>query len=301
MSEKERKKRKLSRLNRHFFPEKQSTIEKTGGEVIYQIYLDSYFVLNFWMNLLVLFLCRILLHKRVQKKRLFAAAFWGTLIQCIILLLPAGGGRIKLILGFGGVMAVVIRILFLPEGIRAYTKIFLALCGSAFFLGGGMKAVRNFFSLAEPSFSGLFFLGLVCVAVFSLVLSEFWAKRGENRVRVRLFFAGGMSFSCLALVDTGNSLREPISGEPVSLIEKNALSGREEGFLSSKFRIVPFHSVGQPAGLIEAYRIERMEVEQDGEWINIREPFIGLVKETISAQKSYQMILHPEVLEKQEE
>ena len=113
--------------------------------------------------------------------------------------------------------------------------------------------------------------------------------------------AGGGEFSCLALVDSGNSLKEPISREPVSLVEKTALAGKEKGFLPSKFRIVPFHSVGQPEGLIEAYRIERMEVEWEESWISIREPFIGLVNGVISSRKNYQMILHPEVLEKQEE
>ena len=101
----------------------------------------------------------------------------------------------------------------------------------------------------------------------------------------------------LALIDSGNGLVEPISQSPVSLVEKRALAEVEDGFLPERFRLVPFHSIGQSKGLLESYGIEWMEIKQEGEWKRIEAPVIGLTGGRISAKENYQMILHPALLE----
>ena len=60
------------------------TIVFTGGDDIYQIYIDTYFLFNFWMNLWVLFLCRFLLHSKVSKKRIWVAALGASLGEVLV-------------------------------------------------------------------------------------------------------------------------------------------------------------------------------------------------------------------------
>lgn len=252
------------------------------------------------MNLLVLFLCNFILQKKVLKKKIVVAAFCVTLLQCILLLLPAGGAKIKQILGFGGGVTVTIWMLFKPRGIDACMKVLFALCGGAIILGGTIRIIRIFFGFLPLSFWYLWFWGSVGFFLIRMIWSRFWPRKSRIYVQVKLFFTEEESINCLALVDSGNSLLEPISKEPVSLIEKCALGEQERRLMESTFRIVPFHSVGQSAGLIEAYRIRSMEICKDGEWIKVDHPFIGIVKDILSTQKSYQMILHPEIVEKVE-
>lgn len=193
-------------------------------------------------------------------------------------------------------MAASIWMLFRPRSLEAWMKILTALCSAAFLLGGGLQLMENLFF--GENFPFFILAGSACglALLFRNRMKKFWEKKNTNFVRVKLLLSEGCSFSLLALVDSGNSLREPISGSPVSLVEKRVLIKGEENLLPCRFRVVPFHSVGRQKGLMEAYKIEGMEIEQDGEWKRIKEPFIGIVSETISAKKHYQMILHPELL-----
>ena len=54
------------------------------------------------MNLWVLFLCRFLVHSKVKTTRIVAASFWAAFGEALILCIPGGRGRLKLILGFAG-------------------------------------------------------------------------------------------------------------------------------------------------------------------------------------------------------
>ncbi|MGN1313652.1 MAG: sigma-E processing peptidase SpoIIGA [Lachnospiraceae bacterium] len=295
------KKNPFPKLNRQFFQRKKSTIEETGGDIIYRIYLDSYFVLNFWMNLWVLFLCKSILLKRLALGRLMGTAFLSTVLQCLVLLFPVGSSSIKLLAGFGGVMSLSIWLLFRPRTKAMWLKVLAAVCISAMLLGGALQLAANLFYGQNITPVEVLVLSGSFTLMVKILVGRYWKRKGDSFVRVELILPGGESFSFRALVDSGNSLREPISKKPVSLVEKQAVSGAKSGFWPSNFRPVPFHSVGRQGGLMEAYKIERMEIWQEGEVKVIAEPFIGLVEGVISAGKAYQMILHPALLENEEE
>ena len=99
-----------------------------------------------------------------------------------------------------------------------------------------------------------------------------------------------------ALVDSGNGLIDPISKIPVSIVEERVIGRYREELKEEKFRLIPFHSVGNDSGILEAYFIEKMEIENEGENKIIKHPIIAITKDTISANKNYQMILHPNIL-----
>ena len=63
-----------------------------------------------------------------------------------------------------------------------------------------------------------------------------------------------------------------------------------------KIRIIPFHSVGNKNGILEAYFIEKLEIKRDGESEVIYQPMIAVTKDVISENERYQMILHPELI-----
>lgn len=297
MSNQQRKKSDIFAWNRHFSYTRGSTIGETGGDTIYQIYLDSYFVLNFWMNLWVLFLCKIFVHRAVSCHKIIGITFFATLIQCVILLVPMGNAYIKLILGFGMVVAGSVWLVFRPSTLKQYYRMLLSCYIAALVLGGSLQTIENLFF-----FDGLSFLNLIGVSallgiLFFRVAGRIKERKKRSFVQVRLIFPNEENCMVRALVDSGNSLTDPISGKAVSLVEKRALTGITGGLLPSRFRVVPFHSVGCREGLLEAYGIEKLEVEQDGEWKQIDRPVIGIINETISAKEKYQMILHPALLD----
>ena len=81
---------------------------------------------------------------------------------------------------------------------------------------------------------------------------------------------GDKSASLIALKDTGNTLRDPLTGEPV-LVVSASIAGRLTGLteqqlknpletLSSRIvpglRLIPYHSIGNAGGFLLAKRFE---------------------------------------------
>lgn len=243
----------------------------------------------------MLFLCKIFVHRSVLLIRLVAVSFVTTLLQCLALLVT-GNPQLKLLLGFGGIMAFSVWLLFRPIGKERYIRTLTCAYMAAFLMGGSLQIMENLFSLPRLSFLNLSSMAALCGLLIRHQANRFQKKKEECLVPVRLFLSGQKEVELLALIDSGNSLTEPISKSPVSLVEKRALAEVREGLLPRCFRVIPFHSIGQPGGLLEGYMIEGMAVKQEGEWERIKEPIIGLTEERVSTKQRYQMILHPALL-----
>ena len=92
----------------------------------------------------------------------------------------------------------------------------------------------------------------------------------------------GMKVSLTALVDTGNTLRDPVSGMPVLVVEDAVarqllqLSAEQVAHpvetlaMARKpgLRLIPYSAVGQQAGLLLGIRADRVQIDgKDVEWI----------------------------------
>lgn len=105
----------------------------------------------------------------------------------------------------------------------------------------------------------------------------------------------GQKKCCIkGMIDTGNGLRDPVTNEPVSILDrKTAMKflGEEK---MGKIRYVPYHSIGKREGVLPVVRIDKMCVENDEiHWI--KNPLIGISEEEITAEDTYQMILNPDI------
>lgn len=81
---------------------------------------------------------------------------------------------------------------------------------------------------------------------------------------MRLFYRGEQR-EFKALADSGNRLREPVSGRPVSVVYVGDL----KGFCDSVDGVVyiPYRAVGTRAGLLPAVIFEKMEIVwEKGRW-----------------------------------
>ena len=270
------------------------TIEPIGGDSIYQIYIDTYFLFNFWMNLWVLFLCRFLLHSKVKTVRIIMASLLAAFGEVGILCVPIGGGSSKLILGFGTVTALVVAWLFRPESLKHYYKLLIYAYLSALILGSALLVLETVLGNRRLSFTTW---GSLMVFMFILVKKIYIRISAKSDFcEVSLVLSEQESCVLTALVDSGNGLVEPISKCPVSLVEERVLKTHTKSLQEEKFRLIPFHSVGNEKGILEAYFIEKMEIRKDGEIILIKNPIIAITKDVISENEKYQMILHPELI-----
>ncbi len=270
------------------------TIEPIGGDSIYQIYIDTYFLFNFWMNLWVLFLCRFLLHSKVKALRIIAASSLAALGEAAILCFPIGNGNLKLILGFGTVTALVVAWLFRPGSLRYYYKILIYCYLSALILGSVLLILQTAMKKTELSVTtggGLMVILFVLIKRICIKINK-----KSDFCQVTLVLSEQEQCNLMALIDSGNGLVEPISRNPVSLVEERVIGQYKKFLKEERFRLVPFHSVGNEKGILEAYFIDKIEIRKDGEIILIKNPIIAITKDVISANERYQMILHPELI-----
>lgn len=122
----------------------------------------------------------------------------------------------------------------------------------------------------------------------------------------------------MGLVDTGNELKEPLTGRPVVVAEVAALAGLlpvalveavagstldwdllehlPDGW-TDLFRLVPFRSVGRPAGLLLAFLPDRLAVRvRGGDCWKPVEGLVALVGEPLHPDGAYRALLPPSLL-----
>ncbi|MBQ3105155.1 MAG: sigma-E processing peptidase SpoIIGA [Lachnospiraceae bacterium] len=243
----------------------------------------------FW----VLVLCRALLHSHVKTGKLGIAAFFMSLGQCVLLLLPFGGAFVKLFVGYPGLSLVGLYYIFRPRDGICLVKLSAAAYFGAVLLGGSLILFERWTGNTSGIFLYLPLLagGVVYGLYVLLRLTENYGSLPV--VEAELVISETVVLRVYALWDSGNGLREPVSGSPVSLVEKEVMEPYREFLAPETCRVVPYHSIGCKKGILQSFIIERMRIAREGEWLEILRPVIGITEESISVGGEYRMILHP--------
>ena len=126
------------------------------------------------------------------------------------------------------------------------------------------------------------------IEIFLVVL----VKRSQKDVSITSLYqvtllVDGNRINVIGLADTGNSLTEPITGKPVSVIQAEELKE-----IPDKILLVPYNSVGKERGLMRAFVADNMIVNGR----TVEKPIIGIHKGSFGGNNRYQLILHPKIL-----
>lgn len=142
---------------------------------------------------------------------------------------------------------------------------------------------------------------LVCVLLTWIIgnVAVVWLNQMKrvrlDKCHVRLFYANKV-VEADAIIDTGNSLREPISGNSVSVIERNAMEPiLKEKAGKTDVCIIPYHSIGR-RGILYGIKLTKMEIVKGEETIVKDNPVVAVYKGTLNLGKGCQMILNPDIL-----
>lgn len=144
-------------------------------------------------------------------------------------------------------------------------------------------------------------------------------KRERLIIRVELFF-DGRSLSLDALVDTGNSLKDPLTNAPVVITEysmmkellpeeirrifescgENDLNAIAEIMTVSKwasrFRLIPFKSLGRENGMLVGFKPDGLTIIDNGRKIQANSTIIAIYRKNLSKDGEYSALVHPELL-----
>ena len=255
----------------------------------YEIYVDVLFLVNFMMDYILLLVVKKMKSCNTSHGRICLGAFLGAFLTILIIVLPIPYAAIKFILFHTVVNTCMILIGLKIKDLRLFLHAMILLYIGSFLLGGILGVFQQYVKIGS-----LFFA--VAVGGYYMVLG-IWKfilllqKRNLYYCEVDLFL-GQNSSRMKALIDTGNGLRSPVDGRPVSILDKKAAKAFMGELSVKDIRYIPYYSIGKKQGVLLAVQIDKMCVYQDTE-VWIEKQLIAISEEAISASREYEIILNP--------
>lgn len=163
-----------------------------------------------------------------------------------------------------------------------------------------IKSGVVYFDLPQKLFVPFFIMSYIGVTLFMKIVQYRKAKRRY----VITIEHNGKKVTVTALFDSGNQLREPVTGKCVSILEwdkARELLGAEYDFKSlvnhseeEKLWAVPYRSVGNKSGIMSAFLADRIDIPEEKKVIE--KTFIGICDMRLSVNNEYNALLNAALL-----
>ncbi len=295
------------------------------------IYLDIVFFENVLMNYIIIFTTGVVIKDKLKKFRIFIGSCIGAVYTIVMYLniIPIYSNFImKLILSF-----TIVYIAFKPKSLKKFIKDLTIFYLVSFVFGGCVFALMYFLQpkmaqIRNGVFVGAYPLkiavigGIVAFVIlqisFKIVKTKLTKKDMIYSIEV---FIDGKSTNIKGLLDTGNLLKDPISGFPVIVVEHKSLysvipkgilnnlnkiiggdidelSGDSEfSRIISRFRIIPFSSLGKQNGLLLGIKADNVNIILDEKTKNNNNVIIGIYDKSFTKNGMYSAIFGLDMLE----
>ncbi len=230
------------------------------------IYGEYLFLENFIVGMLLIMLTGKLTGYRPRMSRLIlGAGLCG--LSGFIIFLPLPGALSAVIRIAAGFLCAASAFGF--KELFKTTGIFMAL---TFLSGGAVLALLLWQQQPAVSHQGIIYIDvityfkLLCVGTLAFGITYWFVKliRSRNmdmnmKGKVCLII-DGKSYQFRAFVDSGNSLREPMTGKPVILIDEKGAAKLPfaASDMPARYRIIPYKAVGTDSGSLDGIRTDRI-------------------------------------------
>ena len=265
---------------------KRCIMNNVGGDIL-TVYLDSLFLINAVMDFILIFAALRIAKKNFRLWRIITAAGAGGIFAVCMFFADNGA---SFILGIPAA-ALMLVIAYKPHSIKEFFKILMIFYAvSCCMAGVGMLL---FFSGRFNGYikNGVFYIRIplwllvISAAVFYALITV--SQRILNRIKGRRIVLLAVTYNSEkfflnALEDSGNFLKEPISGKPVIIADKGIFAAEKIEF----FYAVPFHSLGCENGIIYAFKPERIEYQNQ-----TIDAFIGIYNSALSDSGEYNALI----------
>jgi len=221
---------------------------------------------------------------------------------------------------------------FQIHSIKAFLKLTGFFFGITFLLGGAAFGVYYFFDAGVEVAGGAFIIKdfpvkvIICSIVLVIMLYRwlwpvlrFQINRQHLVYKTEIWF-DNHSIILEAFMDTGNKLTDPISGKPVMVVEyeliksilpqeiqslyQQGMEGHFDYIMKiiassawvSRFRIVPYNTLGHSGDYLLAFRPDRVRVRLNNSWSEARDTYIGIRNQKLSASDEYHALIQPQII-----
>lgn len=300
-----------------------------------EIYLDIIILENIVINYLILTVTAKFSKNKASNFRLLLGSMLGAAYLVLMILLPDMRIYTTILSKFLLSLAMV-AVTFNLAKISSFLRTLVLFYASTFlFAGAGFaflffnhsgSVVRNGVimspvSMINTKWSEL----LLAIAVTFIILRVVWDiiqnKFLREKMLVRLCIAfDRKAIELCALVDTGNSLHDPLTNMPVVVVEftairellpediRNIFEKDSENDLNevssaiscsawySRFRLIPFTSLGKENGMLIGFRPDYIEIGKEDEKKGVSNVIVGIYNRALSRNEKYSALLNPELM-----
>ena len=275
----------------------------------YVVYLDVFFLTNFIMDYFLLIVTSIAIKRQTGKLRIILSAMLGG-IYSVLFLYSLDNHFINSAISnlIAGIIMVLIAFGYKNK------KSFLKTAVSFFIITFLMSGMLNYIYYSTSA--GKYINEVICgktnrdVNTRRFLVSSYVTYISLNigmNIYTRLkrsnciyydvkLVKNGKAVVAKALYDTGCSLREPVTGSIVHIVEYETIKPVLEGDEKAEQRIyvIPYNSVGKKDGILYAVKIDEMIVNREEQEVTIREPILAIYEGKLSGKGYYQIILNSE-------
>ena len=258
---------------------------------IYVLYLDVYILENILLNLVLLVFTLIMMGRRIRFIRLLTAALSGGVLSVVPIITGMNYGVLYILLVWtAGLLMVMIASGGGTISEQTAGTLYFYIMSFAWnkLIAGLEKIVGMGYAVCILA---LFIMGTV-----TIYLCMKKKREKQQTVYQVQIVRNDSKVSIKALLDTGNALREPISGRPVSIIEKDVYDELHCEELQEKCRIIPYHSIGREHGLMKGIEVDELVIWEGKEPHIQKDAMVALYEGKLTTNGSYQMILHASML-----
>lgn len=296
------------------------------------VYPDIVFIENVVIDYFILLVAGKLSKSKTSNLRLLLGSALGAAYAVVMLLLP----DMKIYTTFLakiGLSLVMVAIAFTPDKISSFLKALAMFYLSTFIFGGAGFAflyfnksggfIRNgeFITTFNTTWVQIFFAIAVAGIMIRVLLEVIQLRLMKEKLLVQLKIEfDHKAIGLHALVDTGNSLHDPLTNMPVVVVEYNAikeilpeeirrvfaesktedLSGITLAISGSswfsRFRLIPFTSLGKENGMLIGFKPDYIEVEKEDGKKGTKDVIVGIYEKALSKNEKYRALLSPELI-----
>lgn len=296
----------------------------------YTFYVDAWLLrlaANFLFEYLLLWATGEVTRTPTRPAKLAAGACVGTLHYALYLLASFNiipyYGLLRFLPTIILVSFLMVLAAFYPVAVKALPRILGYFYVVGFIAAGaGMAGAFLLGSTSTPAYT----FGMFVAAGSILIIAELGWGIVHQRIIRNVYHlpveiaCGDKSVALQALVDTGNNLKDPLSLQPVMIVEQAAIKdllpppitaaveALEQGHLSSldglvespewsiRFRIIPFSSIGKEHGILIGFRPDAVHI-RDGRNGPAVQPVVAIHPRTLDPEGRYEALIPPILLQ----
>ncbi len=298
------------------------------------VYIDVLFVVNLIINYILLWTTGYLSKIRISHVRLLVGAVVGA-IYAVIMFFPNFQIYYTMIAKFLFsifLVALAYNIAKIKEFIKVLGVFYIvsftfggAALGLFYFTDAGVYVgalLSNGVIYFNLPWKILLSSSVVAYMIIRITWHFIQTRINKKNLQIPLSIMFDNKSICIkALIDTGNALYDPISKFPVIIVEFQAIKDLlpkeiqeifhkcSENDLTlitsimsnsdwiSRFRLIPFSSLGKENGLLIGFKPDEIEVVEGSTKRDLQNIIVGIYNKKLSKDETYKALLHPEVID----